>query len=127
VPGLQAEQLVIHGELPDLRLEACDQLVPVVGRSALQGCPAAVEEGIPPGGQRGGDDAQLPGEGVEVLAPEQAEDGVGLSVGREPATVGGDGLGARLGHLGHSFQDHYGPDWCPEKPSEFVKKSIVVG
>ena len=45
--------------LPDLRLEAGDQLVPIVGRSALQGRRAAVEEALPPGGEGGGGDAQL--------------------------------------------------------------------
>jgi hypothetical protein len=41
-------------------MEACDQFVPVVSRTALEGGLAAVEEGVPPGRQRSGDDAQLP-------------------------------------------------------------------
>ena len=51
-------------------LEAGNQLVPVVGRAALHGGGAAVEERLTPGGESGGDDAKLPGECVEVLTPE---------------------------------------------------------
>jgi hypothetical protein len=60
VLALLAEQLVVHGELADPGLEPGDQLVPVVGRAALHGGGAAVEERLTPGGERGGDDAQLP-------------------------------------------------------------------
>ena len=73
-----AEQLVVHGELADLGLEPGHQLIPVVGRAALHGGGAAVQEGVTPPREGGGDDAQLPGEGVEVLAPEESEDGLGL-------------------------------------------------
>ena len=102
---------------PTFGLEAGDHLVPVVGRAALHGGRAAVEEGVPPAREGGGDDAQLPGEGVEVLAPQEPEDGLGLPPGREAAPILAVGLGAGLGHLGHSFQDHYGPGECPEKTS----------
>jgi hypothetical protein len=104
--ALLAQQLDVHGKLADLRLETGDQLVSVVGGPALQGRLASVEEGVPPSGEGGGDHAQLPGQGIEVLAPEQAEDGVGLTVGRESATILAVGLGAVLGHLWHSFRDH---------------------
>jgi hypothetical protein len=105
VLALPAEQLVVHGELADLGLEPGHQLIPVAGRSALHGGGAAIEEGITPGRERGGDDAQLPGEGVEVLAPQEPEDGLGLAPGRESAPILAVGRGTGLAHLGHPFQE----------------------
>lgn len=91
-----------------LPMQARDPLVAVVGRPALHGGGAAVEEALPPPRERGGGDAQLSGERIEVLAPEEAEDGLGLAPGRESAPILAVGRGARVAHLGHSFQE---PSW----------------
>ena len=94
-----AEQLVVYGELADLGLEAGHQLIPIVGRSALRGGGATVEEGIPSTEEHGGDDLQHPGEGVEALAPLVSVLVLLLSISGTP------------------FQSHFGSGECPEKTS----------
>ena len=58
---------------------------------------------------------QLPGEVVEILAPEDSEDGLGLPAGREAAPILGGGPGAVLGQTGHPSRSPYGSRQCTEK------------
>jgi hypothetical protein len=54
---------------------------------------AAFEEGITPPRQRGASHAEFTGERVEILASEEAEDGITLAFGREPAAIGDGRMG----------------------------------
>ena len=81
--------------------EPGDLLIPVVGRPALEGGLAGGQEVVPPSGEGGGGDAQLTREQFQVLAAEEAEDGVGLALGGEAAALAGvRGVGHGCGLLG---------------------------
>ena len=114
-PAALEQQLVVHGQLADLGPQPGDLVVPVVGRPALQRGLAAGQEVVPPAGEGGGGDAELTGEEFQVLAAEEPEDGRGLALGGEAATLAGvRGVGHGCGLLGLDADDV--PTGCPTEP-----------
>jgi hypothetical protein len=80
------QDLVLHGQLPDLAFGLPQR--PIIGRPirplALQGVLAALQEVVPPGRQPVRLHLQLPGELVEGLAAQQPQHRLGLLARRPP-------------------------------------------
>jgi hypothetical protein len=77
--GLQ--QLVGHGQIPDLGLEAANLDVATIGRPGLQRRLASRQEGIAPGAHLGRRNGKLSRHQFQVLAPQQPQHRALLALG----------------------------------------------
>jgi hypothetical protein len=68
-PAPLVQQLDVHGQLANLGPQPGDIVVPVVGRPALQRGLTTGQEVIAPAGERGGGDAELPGDEFLLAEP----------------------------------------------------------
>ena len=66
---LGLEQLVGHGQIPDLLLQAADLDIASVGRPALQGGLTPGKESLPPAAQLGGDHPEPARQQFQILTP----------------------------------------------------------
>jgi hypothetical protein len=64
-------ELVLHGDLPDLGLQASHLLITPIGRSTLERGLPGLKEAVSPLGQRGRCDTQLSREDVELLTSQK--------------------------------------------------------
>src|SRR5688572_26574027 len=92
-PGLQMldlarQQLVGHGQVPDLGLEATNLGVAAVGGPRLQRRLAGSQEGVAPHAQLGRRHREFPRQQLQIFAPQQPQHRALLALGRHaPAPV----------------------------------------
>ena len=83
--SLDKVDLQAHLPVTQKLLQGCVLLIPEIGFPGLQTRLARSQKGLFPAGQSGHHDSELPGEGIEFLAPQKSEDCRRLPLGTEPS------------------------------------------